>query len=99
MNAGQKVWKGNTYSTVESLSGYYYMTEAVATGMELDGQPMVRYHDLLMPASNGWHATEAAAKQAVVDELIRVAGKLQAAIDTLKDEILHEHLIAEEAAA
>lgn len=101
MNAGQKVYKADVYSVVEGLteSNLYFLSVGTAAGVEFNGTPMVRYGDMLFPASRGWHETEAAAKQEAVDTLVRVAGRLQAVIDTLKDEILHEHLIAEEAAA
>jgi hypothetical protein len=101
MNPGQKVYKADVYSTVEGLteSNLYFLSVGTAAAVELDGTPMVRYGEMLLPASRGWHATEAAAKQEVVDTLVKVAGRMQAVIDKLKDEILHEHLIAEEAAA
>ncbi len=100
MNPGQKVFKADIYSTIEGLTKHsvYYISQGTATGLEVDGVPMVRYGDMLFPATRGWHATEAAAKQEAVNALVRVVGKLQVAIDELKGEILHEHLIAEEVA-
>lgn len=99
MDVGQTVYRGVVRNGIRDNAEYpYYMDEATATSIELDGTPLVRFVNLLMPGT-GWHATETAAKQAVVDELVRHIGALQAAADRLRDEILHDHLTTEEAAA
>jgi hypothetical protein len=45
---------------------------------------------------DGWHETEADAKHDAWRELVRLSGKLQAKIDTLRDEMLHDRLTSEE---
>lgn len=99
MDVGQRVYRGVVIDRLKDSTEYpYYMDEATVTSVEMDGKPLVRLVNLLMPG-HGWHTSEAAAKQEVVSELVRHIGALQAAVDRLRDEILHDHLTTEEAAA
>lgn len=97
MDAGTKVYRCTVYSAVVDHSDPYYTQEATGTGIVVDGRPMVRLHDMLLPAE-GWHETERDAKAAVVVQLVRMIGQLQAVVDELRDEMLHADLTTEEAA-
>ena len=76
----------------------YYISEAVGTGVSLDGTAMVRLGHALLPATD-YVETRTEAKQQIVDQLVRHVGIVQATVDRLRDEILHEHLTKPEAAA
>lgn len=98
MQAGQTAYRGEVYSTGGIISGAkWYIGEAVVTGIEVDGMPMVRLHNALLPASD-YVATKVEAKQQIVDTLTRAVGVLMKQIDTLKDEIVHDLLTTEAAA-
>jgi hypothetical protein len=71
--------------------------EATTTGVELDGCEIVNFYGTYVPAA-GWCGSRTEAKQQIVDKLIEKAGILQAQIDRLKDEIVHECLTTEAAA-
>lgn len=71
--------------------------EATTTGVELDGCVIVNFYGTYVPAT-GWCGSRTEAKQQIVDKLIEKAGILQAQIDRLKDEIVHECLTTEAAA-
>lgn len=96
MEAGTKVYRCQVVDST-TAKHHWYMQEAVATSIELDGKPMVRLYNLLLPA-DGWHPTEREAKAAVATELVRIVGRIQAEIDTLRDDVLHADLVTEEAA-
>lgn len=95
MTTETKFYRGQVVDSLEAQH-HWYMQEATATTIELDGRQMVRLYNLLLPA-DGWHPTEREAKAAVVVELVRIVGRLQAEIDTLKDDILHADLVTEAA--
>lgn len=99
MQSGSKVYKAELFTAYRDFSRLYYMQEAVRTDIVLDGKPMVRlaFGDLLLPAE-GWYETEREAKQALLPQLLRDLGQMTAAIDGIKDEILHEDLAAGAAA-
>lgn len=92
-----KVYAGRTDYKFGEHKPFHYIAEAEATCIEVDGIPMVRTGDILFPARD-YVATKTEAKQQIVDQLVRYAGVLQAEIDRLKDEILHETLTQESAA-
>ena len=100
MDAGQTVYRGQVVRSFSSHDGriLWYVDEATTTGIEVDGQAMVRIHDMLLPARE-FTESRMQAKQQVVDELVRIVGTIQAQIDTIRDEILHEILAPEERAA
>ena len=102
MDAGQKVFRGKILYTLEDVLSRprraWYLETAVGTGIEVDGKPLVRVHSVLVPAE-GWVGSERDAKQAVVTQLVRLIGGLQAEVDTLRDAMLHDGLTSEEAAA
>lgn len=77
-------------------SPIYWIDEAKVTSLELDGCEMVRWGDMFVPRA-GWCETKTEAKQQIVDKLVLQAGIMQASIDRLKDEIVHECLTTEAA--
>lgn len=94
MDSGQKVFKGHvgTVSVSErSAEVGFYVTEATFTGIVVDDVPMVRLYTMLVPASE-YVATKAEAKQQIVGQLVRLHGVVQAKIDALRDEIMHDLL-------
>jgi len=76
----------------------YYISEAERTSVVVDGVTMVRVGESLDPITK-YVGTKTEAKQQIVDRLVRYVGEVQATIDRLKDEILHETLTTEERAA
>lgn len=94
--AGETVFKGEITTTCLDSSIPYYVTQATLTGLEVDGIAMARIGSVLVPASE-YVATKTEAKQQVVEKLIGIVGSLQATIDRLKDEVLHETLTQEAA--
>ncbi len=98
MDAGTKVYKASLYSNPTGYERPWYITEATATGVVVDGVEMVRIHDALFPVTAGWRATETEAKADLDTQLCRVIGQLQRSLDTLREEVLHEALTTEEAA-
>lgn len=99
MVAGQKVYRGEVGITMDATRGLFTMVgDGIATGISVDGEVMVRVGDTLLKGG-GFVATKAEAKQQIVDQLVRIVGVVQRQIDTLRDEILHELLTTEEAAA
>jgi hypothetical protein len=94
MDAGTKVYKANLYVNPTGQDRPYYMMEATATGVVVDGVEMVRIHDALLPVTDGWRATETEAKADIDTQLCRVIGQLQKSLDTLREEVLHETLTA-----
>lgn len=92
-----KVFRGYVGSERYDGTRLTYIDEAVPTGVELDGCLIVNWHGTYVPA-DGWLATQREAKQQIVDKLIERVGILQAQIDRLKDEIVHECLTTEAAA-
>lgn len=99
MDAGTKVYKAVLYTDPTQYAKPYYITEGTTTGIVLSGTEMVRVWDALFPITDGWHSTEAAAKAEAATELCRSIGKMQAALDSMRDEILHDALTTEEAVA
>lgn len=95
MDKGTKVYR----AYVATTPGHYWFDEGVVSEIVVDGMPLVRWYDSLVPLSDRWHATKAGAKRDVVTAMARQIGELQAKLDTLRDEMLHEDLTTEEVAA
>lgn len=92
-----KVYRGYVGTERHDNTRMTCIDEAVPTGIEIDGCEIVNWHGTYVPAA-GWLATPTAAKQQIVDKLVEKVGVLQAQIDRLKDEIVHECLTTEAAA-
>jgi len=95
MDKGTKVYR----AYVATTPGSYWIDEGTISEIVLDGMPLVRFHDSLTPMGSRWHATRAGAQAEVVKEFAKQIGSLQAKLDTIRDEMLHEALTTEEVAA
>lgn len=95
MDKGTKLYR----AYVATTPGNYWFDEGVVSEIVVDGLPLVRWFDSLVPLTDKWHTTKAAAKADVVKGLARQIGELQAKLDTVRDEMLHEALTTEEVAA
>jgi hypothetical protein len=93
MDSGTKVYR----AYVATTPGQYWFDEGTVSEIVMDGVPLVRWHDSLVPLTDRWHATKAGASGVVVAELAKQIGALQAKLDTLRDEMLHESLTTDEA--
>ena len=95
MDKGTKVYR----AYVAMTPGQYWIDEGTISEIVLDGVPMVRFHDSLTPMNTGWHPTKSGAMADVVKEFAKQIGGLQAKLDTIRDQMLHEALTTEEVAA
>ena len=95
MDKGTKVYR----AYVATTPGSYWIDEGTISEIVVDGVPFVRHYDSLTPLTARWHSTKAGAKADVVKELAKQIGSLQAKLDTVRDEMLHESLTTEEVAA
>lgn len=95
MDKGTTVYR----AYVATTPGNYWFDEGVVSEIVVDGVPLVRWFDSLVPLNDKWHTTKAAAKADVVKGLARQIGELQAKLDNLRDEMLHDALTTEEVAA
>lgn len=88
MDKGTTVYR----AYIATTPGQYWFDTGTVSEVVLDGVPLVRWHDSLVPLTDRWHATKAGASGDVVTELAKQIGALQAKLDTLRDEMLHESL-------
>jgi hypothetical protein len=95
MDKGTTVYR----AYIATTPGTYWFDEGVISEIVVDGKPLVRWFDSLVPLDAKWHATKAGARADVVAGLARQIGELQAKLDKLRDEMLHEALTTEEVAA
>jgi len=95
MEQGTKVFRA--YVCVDPTN--HWIDEGEVTGIVADGVPLVRHGEVLTKLNERWHRTRAAAKGEAAAALARHIGSLQAKLDTIRDEILHEDLTTEEVAA
>ena len=95
MDSGTKVYR----PYIATTPGSYWIDEGVVSEIVVDGVPLVRFHDSLTPMASGWHATKAGAQAEIVKQIARQIGALQAKLDTIRDQMLHESLTADEVAA
>lgn len=91
MDKGTTVYRAYVCTT----PGMYWIDEGTVTEIVLDGVPLVRLHSTLTPLDDKWHATKAGAKADAVAAIARQVGALQAKLDTLRDEVLHDSLTTE----
>jgi hypothetical protein len=95
MDAGTRVYRANIY---DQTAGSFLIDEGRLAGTMPDGIEYVRFATLLVPMDERWHTARGAALSEVAIFLVRKIGEFQARLDTLRDEILHTHLTAEEVA-
>ncbi len=94
MDKGTKVYR----AYVGLQPGTYWFDEGTVSEIVVDGVPLVRWYDSLVPLNDRWHATKARAADDVIKGMVRQIGELQAKIDKLRDEVMHESLTTEEVA-
>jgi hypothetical protein len=93
MDAGQKIYR----AYVCSAPGEYWIDSGVLTDILSNGEPMVRLpSEVLVPLGKDWRETKAAAKADAAAGIARQIGKVQAKLDALRAEILHDELTTEE---
>lgn len=98
MDAGQRIYFGYVGANFVPSSGFQqFVEEAIATGIEIDGRPMVRIGATLHHLSSCGE-TRVGAQQLCLNELVRRAGILQRQIDELRESILAATLMSQEAA-
>ena len=93
MNAGQNVYR----AYVCNAPGEYWIDTGTITDIVSNGQPMVRMRsEVLVPLGKDWRATKADAKADAAARIARQIGAVQAKLDALREEILHDELTTEE---
>jgi|688.fasta_scaffold00746_68 hypothetical protein len=95
MDKGARVYK----AYIGSTPGVWWIDDGTVSAIVADGKPLVQYGPALVPLDERWHTTKAGANGDVVKALARQIGVLQADIDKLRDEMLHDALTTEEAVA
>jgi hypothetical protein len=95
MDAGTTVWRAYTAIT----PGNWWLEEGVVTEIVVDGVPLVRWLDTLVPLTDQWRESKTAAKRDAAMGIARQIGKLQVVLDELRDECLHEELASMEVPA
>lgn len=95
MEAGTKVYR----AYVCTNGNDWWLDRGEVSSITENGHPLVRWADSLVPLTDKWHTSESGAKSDVAREMAVVIGKLQAKLDKLRDEILHEDLASNEVAA
>lgn len=96
MDKGTKVYR----AYIGISPGVHWVDQGVVTEISLNGVPLVdRGGGLMMPLDSTWHTTRAGANRDIVAHLARTIGEWQAKLDAIRDEMLHDDLTTEEAAA
>lgn len=84
METGTKVYRCEIYTT-GALDGQcvrYYISEATATGIEVDGVEMAKAHNVLLPIRD-YVASEQEAKRVAADKLRAFVADVQKTIEEL----------------
>lgn len=98
MDKGTKVWQGSALEFRVGSPCSYYLTEGVISGVVVDGKPLVQLGTLLCAYDDPrkpWRETKIEAMRDAWRELVRQAGAVQAAADSLYAEIQHQTLTQE----
>lgn len=93
MDKGTKVYR----AYVASTPGLWWIDEGEVTEIVMGGAQLIRWQDMLVPMDLTWHPIKSSAKGDVVRALAKQIGGLQAKLDTVRDEMLHESLMQDEA--
>lgn len=93
MESGTTVYRA--YVSQISDTFRTWIDEAVVTEIVLNGKPLVKIAESLLPLTDDWRLTRREAKQDQHRALLRHIGTLQARADAMADELLHEDLAAE----
>ena len=92
MTTGQVLYR----AYVCSKPGDYWIDTGETTDMTIDGKAIVKFAGSLIVRDDKWHTTEVEAKRDAVAGIARQIGAVQAKLDALRDEILHDDLTTEE---
>ena len=93
MESGQTIYR----AYVCSAPGEYWIDSSVLTDIVSNGVPLVRLPSAVcVPLAGDWRETKAAAKVDAAAGIARQIGKVQAKLDALRAEILHDELTTEE---
>lgn len=95
MDSGATVYEGYVGVTPTN----FWINEGTVTDIVADGQPLVRYHGMLMPMGDKWRATKAEAAADIVSALHRHIGDVRKQIDKLRTELLNGKHDEQEVAA
>ena len=93
MEAGQNVYRAYVCQT----PGDHWIDTGTITDIVSNGVPLVRMNgELLVPLTGMWRETKNEAKADAAAGIARQIGAVQAKLDKLRDEILHDDLTTEE---
>ena len=93
MDAGQQVYRAYVCQT----PGQYWIDTGIVTDIVSDGVVMVKMPvGVFTPLDDKWHANKIEAKRDAAAGIARQIGAVQAKLDELRDEILHDDLTTEE---
>lgn len=93
MKTGQNVYRAYVCST----PGEYWINTGTITDIVSNGVPLVRMgSEVLVPLAADWRETKAEAKADAAAGIARQIGAVQAKLDALREEILHDELTTEE---
>lgn len=93
MDKGTKVYR----AYIGITPGVWWLDEGEVTEIVMDGKQLIRWHNSLVPMDLTWHPIKSSAKADVVRGLANQIGGLQAKLDTIRDEMLHESMMQDEA--
>lgn len=88
MTTGQTVYRGEVYTTGSLSVGTvrHYIATAIATGIEVDGVPMAKLRDMLVPLAD-YVDNEVEAKRQVIAKLRTFVADVEQYIATLEAEV------------
>lgn len=86
MNSGSTVYEG--YVGLDPTN--HWINEGVVTDIVADGQPLIRYGGMLIPAGDRWRETRAEAAADIISALHRHIGKVRLQIDELRTRCLNQ---------
>lgn len=93
METGQNVYRAYVCQT----PGDYWIDVGIITDLAVKGVPLVRMNgEVLLPLSDKWRLTKVHAKADAAAGIARQIGAVQAKLDALRAEILHDELTTEE---
>ena len=92
MTTGQVLYR----AYVCSKPGDFWIETGETTDLTIDGKAVVKFAGCLMQTDDKWHESETDAKRDAAAAIARQIGQVQAKLDALRDEILHDDLTTEE---
>lgn len=93
MDVGQQVYRAYVCQT----PGDYWIDVGTITDLAVRGIPLVRMNgEVLVPLADMWRETKVHAKADAAAGIARQIGAVQAKLDALRAEILHDELTTEE---